>query len=30
VSDYVAFAGLKPVQQKDGKWKVESEFFKDQ
>ena len=29
-SDYVAFAGLKPVQQKDGKWKVESEFFKDQ
>jgi branched-chain amino acid transport system substrate-binding protein len=30
VSDYVAFAGLKPVQQKDGKWAVESEFFKDQ
>jgi branched-chain amino acid transport system substrate-binding protein len=29
VSDYVAFSGLKPVQQKDGKWKVESEFFKD-
>jgi hypothetical protein len=29
-SDYVAFAGLKPVMQKDGKWKVESEFLKDQ
>ncbi len=29
-SDYVAFAGLRPVQQKDGKWKVESEFFKSQ
>ena len=29
-SDYVAFSGLKPVMQKDGKWKVESEFFKDQ
>ncbi|HYF43333.1 MAG TPA: ABC transporter substrate-binding protein, partial [Ramlibacter sp.] len=29
-SDYVAFAGLKPVLQKDGKWKVESEFLKDQ
>jgi branched-chain amino acid transport system substrate-binding protein len=30
VSDYVAFSGLKPVQQKDGKWTVESEFFKGQ
>jgi len=30
VSDYVAFSGLKPVQKKDGKWVVESEFFKDQ
>ncbi len=30
VSDYVAFSGLKPVMQKDGKWKVDSEFFKDQ
>jgi branched-chain amino acid transport system substrate-binding protein len=29
-SDYVAFAGLKPVMQKDGKWRVESEFLKDQ
>ncbi|TWO72522.1 ABC transporter substrate-binding protein [Caenimonas sedimenti] len=29
VSDYVAFAGLKPVQKKDGKWAVESEFFQD-
>ncbi|HSI55184.1 MAG TPA: hypothetical protein VK981_14495, partial [Ramlibacter sp.] len=29
-SDYVAFSGLKPVQKKDGKWVVESEFFKDQ
>ncbi len=29
-SDYVAFAGLRPVVQKDGKWKIESEFFKDQ
>jgi branched-chain amino acid transport system substrate-binding protein len=29
VSDYVAFAGLKPVQQKNGKWSVESEFFQD-
>ena len=29
VSDYVAFSGLKPVQQKNGKWVVESEFFKD-
>ena len=29
VSDYVAFSGLKPVQRKDGKWVVESEFFKD-
>jgi branched-chain amino acid transport system substrate-binding protein len=29
-SDYVAFAGLKPVLQKDGKWKVESEFLKDE
>jgi branched-chain amino acid transport system substrate-binding protein len=28
-SDYVAFAGLKPVMQKDGKWKIESEFLKD-
>jgi branched-chain amino acid transport system substrate-binding protein len=28
-SDYVAFSGLKPVMQKDGKWKIESEFFKD-
>jgi len=28
-SDYVAFAGLKPVLQKDGKWKIESEFLKD-
>ena len=30
VSDYVAFSGLKPVMKKDGKWVVESEFFKDQ
>jgi branched-chain amino acid transport system substrate-binding protein len=30
VSDYVAFSGLKPTLQKDGKWRVESEFFKDQ
>ncbi len=30
ISDYVAFSGLKPVMQKDGKWHVESEFFKDQ
>jgi branched-chain amino acid transport system substrate-binding protein len=30
ISDYVAFSGLKPVQKKDGKWVVESEFFKDQ
>lgn len=30
VSDYVAFSGLKPVQKKDGKWVVQSEFFKDQ
>jgi branched-chain amino acid transport system substrate-binding protein len=30
VSDYVAFSGLKPVLKKDGKWVVESEFFKDQ
>jgi branched-chain amino acid transport system substrate-binding protein len=30
VSDYVAFSGLRPVLQKDGKWVVESEFFKDQ
>jgi branched-chain amino acid transport system substrate-binding protein len=29
VSDYVAFSGLKPVQGKDGKWTVQSEFFKD-
>ena len=29
-SDYVAFAGLKPVMQKDGKWRIESEFLKDQ
>ncbi|MBC5768487.1 ABC transporter substrate-binding protein [Ramlibacter albus] len=29
VSDYVAFSGLKPVQKKDGKWVVESEFFRD-
>ncbi|HSH92027.1 MAG TPA: ABC transporter substrate-binding protein, partial [Ramlibacter sp.] len=29
-SDYVAFSGLKPVQKKDGKWVIESEFFKDQ
>jgi len=29
VSDYVAFAGLKPVLKKDGKWVVESEFFQD-
>jgi branched-chain amino acid transport system substrate-binding protein len=29
VSDYVAFAGLKPTQKKDGKWVVESEFFQD-
>lgn len=28
ISDYVAFSGLRPVQQKDGKWSVESEFFK--
>jgi len=30
VSDYVAFSGLKPVQQKNGKWVIQSEFFKDQ
>ncbi len=29
-SDYVGFAGLRPVVQKDGKFKIESEFFKDQ
>ncbi|MBC7604343.1 MAG: ABC transporter substrate-binding protein [Ramlibacter sp.] len=29
-SDYVAFSGLRPVQKKDGKWVVESEFFRDQ
>jgi len=29
VSDYVAFAGLKPVLRKDGKWAVESEFLQD-
>lgn len=29
VSDYVGFSGLKSVQQKNGKWAVESEFFKD-
>jgi branched-chain amino acid transport system substrate-binding protein len=29
-TDYVAFAGLKPVLQKDGKWKIESEFLRDQ
>jgi branched-chain amino acid transport system substrate-binding protein len=29
VSDYVAFAGLKPVMKKDGKWEVQSEFFHD-
>ncbi len=29
VSDYVAFNGLKVVQQKDGRSKVVSEFFKD-
>jgi branched-chain amino acid transport system substrate-binding protein len=29
VSDYVAFSGLKPVLQKDGKWRVQSEFFHD-
>ncbi|MGE0497503.1 MAG: hypothetical protein AB7O72_06705, partial [Ramlibacter sp.] len=30
VSDYVAFSGLKPVLKKNGKWLIESEFFKDQ
>ena len=30
ISDYVVFSGLRPVQSKDGKWIVESEFFKDQ
>ena len=29
VSDYVAFSGLKPTLGKDGKWKVQSEFFHD-
>ncbi len=29
VSDYVAFSGLKSVQQKDGKFVMESEFFQD-
>ncbi|MBI2769714.1 MAG: ABC transporter substrate-binding protein [Burkholderiales bacterium] len=29
VSDYVAFSGLKPTLQKDGKWQVQSEFFQD-
>jgi branched-chain amino acid transport system substrate-binding protein len=29
ISDYVAFSGLKPVLQKDGKWRIESEFFRD-
>jgi branched-chain amino acid transport system substrate-binding protein len=29
VSDYVAFSGLKPTLQKDGKWQVQSEFFHD-
>ena len=30
VSDYVAFSGLKSTLQKDGKFVIESEFFKDQ
>ncbi|MEP6792326.1 MAG: ABC transporter substrate-binding protein, partial [Ramlibacter sp.] len=30
VSDYVAFSGLKPTLQKNGKWLVQSEFFHDQ
>lgn len=29
VSDYVAFSGLRPALQKDGRWVIESEFFKD-
>ncbi len=28
VSDYVAFSGLKPVMRKNGRWEIESEFFK--
>ena len=28
VSDYVAFSGLKPVLRKNGRWEIESEFFK--
>lgn len=28
MSDYVAFSGLKPVLRKNGRWEIESEFFK--